>query len=140
MKHVEKSIFSLFADLPPLEHIGQVAKEALNDLPDIFRAQAEEVEIRIENYADKETLKSLNMEDKYDLLGLYRGTPLPVKPVFQGVDKGDCILLYRCPLIRYAHENRDDIQTLIKHVVIHELGYHFGYNRHDLNWYKNPKS
>ena len=125
------------AALPLIQYIHDIATKAVLDLPALMRSEAGTVKIYVENFADIETLNSLRMTDKYDLLGLYRGTPLPVKSVFLGIDLEDSIFLYRCPLVRYAYENNESIDTLIKHVVTHELGYHFGHNRYDKDENKN---
>jgi hypothetical protein len=79
----------------------------------------------VENFADQETLDSLNIDNKYDLLGLYRGIPIPSKSK-RSSDLQDRIFLYRCPLIRYAREYEHDINTLTRHVLLHEMGHHFG--------------
>jgi predicted Zn-dependent protease with MMP-like domain len=126
-------------DLMSIHSIKDIAFDAFDILPENFQSDAMHVHIVVENFADAETLKSLRMDEKYELLGLYRGTPIPVKSVFSGIERADVILLYRCPLIRYSIDNNESIETLIKHVVLHELGYHFGYSRYGIDWYKsNP--
>jgi predicted Zn-dependent protease with MMP-like domain len=74
------------------------------------------------------------LTDKNDLLGLYRGIPLPMKTASTDSKLPDMIFLYRCPLIKYAKDNEEPIQDLIYHVMIHEIGHHFGHDELDSDW------
>ncbi len=125
MSHALNNVASI-ADLPALIYLQQVAHETIELVPENMREKARKIKIVIENYADKETLKSLQIDDKYELLGLYRGTPIPIKNIFQDSSLPDYIFLYRCPIIRYSIENQQLIPTLIHQVMMHELGHHFG--------------
>jgi predicted Zn-dependent protease with MMP-like domain len=122
------------SNIPAIEGLEEIAIQSLNTIPESLKEYANKIRIVVENYADRETLNSLRISDKYELLGLYRGTPIPIKAVFAHSTLQDSIYLYRCPLIRYAHENKEDIETLIKHVMMHELGHHFGLNTNDKKW------
>jgi len=121
------------ADLPDLGDFCLLAQKTIDGLPEKFRKTTNCILIKIENFADQETLDSLNIKDKYDLLGLYRGTPMPVKnQAFFSLP--DTIFLYRCPLIRYARDNNEKLESLVHHVMIHEIGHHFGFSDQDLSW------
>ncbi|MDP3371308.1 MAG: metallopeptidase family protein [Candidatus Paracaedibacteraceae bacterium] len=119
------------ACLPTIQRLNEIASQTLDTIPDTIKGYAVDVKIIIENYADKETLHSLRIDDKYELLGLYRGTPIPIKTIFANSSLPDSIYLYRCPLIRYSIENQESIEKLVQHVMIHELGHHFGYSLKD---------
>lgn len=119
------------SNLPTLQRLGEIASQTINTIPDTIKEYATNVKIIVENYADKETLHSLRIDDKYELLGLYRGTPIPIKTIFANSSLPDSIYLYRCPLIRYSIENQESIEKLVQHVMIHELGHHFGYSLQD---------
>ncbi|MES2252532.1 MAG: metallopeptidase family protein [Pseudomonadota bacterium] len=122
------------SNLPAIQRLEQIAQQTLKTIPDALKEYAKKIQIVVENYADKETLNSLRIDDKYELLGLYRGTPVPIKTVFAHSTLPDSIFLYRCPLIRYSIENQEKIETLVQHVMMHELGHHFGYNSNDEKW------
>jgi predicted Zn-dependent protease with MMP-like domain len=114
------------ATLPSIQYLQQAAQRALENVPENLKNDAQNIQIIVENYADQITLGSLHIKDKYELLGLYRGTPIPVKTIFTDSSLPDIIYLYRCPLVRYSIDNNEILDTLIQQVMIHELGHHFG--------------
>lgn len=122
------------ADLPDLADIYAMAYQTINGLSEKFQAHTSTLLVRVENFADKEILEQLNIKDKNDLLGLYRGTPVPQKNQNSTVTVPDVIFLYRCPIIRFARETHESIQKLVHHVMIHEMGHHFGYSDYDMEW------
>lgn len=121
-------------NLPDLTNIYELAYSVLEDLPVKFRSYTQNIMIRVENFADEQTLMSLNLSDKYDLLGLYRGVPLPLKASGSVVSVPDTIFLYRCPIVRFAEDNGESVQRLVQHVMIHEIGHHFGFSDFDMEW------
>jgi predicted Zn-dependent protease with MMP-like domain len=121
------------ADLPDLAEIYALAYRTLNFLPNRFQAYIREVIVRVENFADRDVLDGLGLSDKYDLLGLYQGIPLPLKGNQDSLVP-DVIFLYRCPLIRFSRENSESLAQLVHHVMIHEIGHHFGFSDFDLDW------
>lgn len=120
--------------VPDIKNIYEYAFDSLNSLPKKYLSFIESIVIRVENFADGETLGSLSLEDKYDLLGLYRGTPLTSEHRQPMHTDQDIIYLYRCPLIRFCQEKGEDLQSIISYVVIHEIGHHFGYSDAELDW------
>lgn len=123
-----------FLHIPDLTDIYEMAYTVLEDLPQKFRSYTQSIMIRVENFADAETLESLNLSDKYDLLGLYRGVPLPLKMSGAIVSIPDTIFLYRAPVIRFAQEHDEEVGRLVHHVMIHEIGHHFGFSDFDMEW------
>jgi predicted Zn-dependent protease with MMP-like domain len=121
-------------DLPDIADFYVLAQKTLESLPERFERTTKSLIVKVENYADHETLLSLNLDDKYDLLGLYRGIPVPTKSTKSSFLIPDIIYLYRCPLIRYSLENQEALESLVNHVMIHEIGHHFGFNDYDLSW------
>jgi predicted Zn-dependent protease with MMP-like domain len=120
--------------LPDLALLSAYAQKTIDGLPGNFKRLTANLTVKVENFADEETLGSLHIKDKYDLLGLYRGVPVPVKAFQPNLTLPDTIFLYRCPLIRYARENQEDLSLLVHHVMIHEMGHHFGYTDFDIGW------
>ncbi len=122
------------AGMPDLADIYALAYEVMSNMPDTFKEHLKNIIIRVENFADPETLQSLNIKDKYDLLGLYRGIPIPQKNHSDSLKLPDVIFLYRGPLIRYARETGETFERLINNVMIHEMGHHFGFSDGDIDW------
>ena len=121
------------ASFPAILCIENIAKEIISSIPLTLQEKVKKINIAVENYASKDILKSLSIEDKYELLGLYRGTPMQIKSIFHDSNLEDNIFLYRCPLIRYSYENNQCVTLLVKQVLMHELGHHFG----NMNLLKN---
>lgn len=129
MTHQENQL-SFVTDLVSITGIQNVVVQIIEAMPIQMKEPAQKVNIIVENYADTKTLEGLKITNKYELLGLYRGTPLPVKKFFEmAPSTDDHIFLYRCPLIRYSHENKQSIEYLVQQVLFHELGHHFGCSR-----------
>ena len=107
----------------------EVAAQAIWDgLPEQFRAVLSNVTVQVADFADAETLKALHIRDPYDLLGLYHGVGLPSKSVWDPVRLPDRIFLYRIPILNYAYRNGYRVDRVIRHVLIHEIGHHFGFS------------
>ncbi|MBP9828757.1 MAG: metallopeptidase family protein [Proteobacteria bacterium] len=119
--------------MPAVAEIYDFAYESLQRLPNSFRSHLKNFVIEVKNFAENNVLEELSMTDRYDLLGLYRGVPLPLKKKTSN-KKPDIIYLYRCPLIRHAVENAEDVKALIHHVLINEIGHHFGCTAHEMAW------
>lgn len=104
----------------------QVAR-ALEAIPEEFQSKMENVEVLVEDFADDETLDSLGIESAWDLLGLYVGVPITQQSVFSFSLLPERIYLYRRPILRAARRGRE-VHQIIREVVIHEIGHHFGFD------------
>lgn len=122
------------SEMPDLAEIYAIAYGTLGSLPDKYKPYTQNLIVRVENYPGHDVLENLKLRDKNDLLGLYRGVPLPLKISPMNSKLPDIIHLYRCPLIKYAKENQQPINDLVHHVMIHEIGHHFGYAEADEEW------
>jgi predicted Zn-dependent protease with MMP-like domain len=109
-----------------------VAK-AIDELPDEFREKMENVEVIVEDFADSETLDSLDIETPWELLGLYVGVPLPDQSVFSVILLPERVYIYRRPILRAAGQEGQDVVETIRDVVIHEIGHHFGFDDEELD-------
>lgn len=119
--------------LPPdLGAIEEIAREALASIPRELRRHTEGVLIRVEDFPDPEIEKDMELESPFDLLGLYRGTALGWKGQDALPDDVDMIILYRRPILDYWCESEDDLKHVIRHVLIHEIGHHFGLSDADM--------
>ncbi len=121
-----------------LSYFQELAENVVRDLPKNLRDQVKNIVLRIENFPTQAVLDELTLQSKYDLLGLYKGIPLPIK---QKNNQGlpDTIYLYRAPLILHAHEHKEPLSELVYHVMIHEIGHHFGFSEQDMSWIRNHK-
>lgn len=125
------------ADLPDLAEIYALAYRTINFLPNRFQEYTRNILVRVENFADQDVLDGLKLTDKYDLLGLYQGIPLPLKGTNDTLAIPDIIYLYRGPLIRFSRDNDEPLAELVHHVMIHEIGHHFGFSDFDMDWIEN---
>ncbi len=118
---------------PTLEDFEQLADEAYARLPEEFRALCEGVVIRIEDFPDEETLNEMECETEFDLLGLFRGAGLAQAGAtpFTG-QFPNMVWLYRRPLLDYWAEHEETLGHLVTHVLVHEIGHHFGLSDEDM--------
>ena len=111
----------------------RLAREALDRLPEPFRDHLADVVIRIEEFADDETLDAMDIADRWGLTGLYHGRPLTEQSVWETGDMPPTITLYCAPLLREMRETGVSLEDLVNHVVVHEVGHHFGLSDDDMH-------
>lgn len=121
-----------FGRPPSPEEIERIAEEALASLPEPFLKQLGNVAIRIEEFADEETLREMEIENPFDLTGLYHGVPLIHQSIGDVKAMPEMIYLYRQPILAEWCESEEDLARLVRHVLIHEIGHHFGYSDEEL--------
>jgi predicted Zn-dependent protease with MMP-like domain len=114
------------------EDFEAVSRQVWESLPEEFRAAVGNIAIQIVDFASRETLAQMGIASRYHLLGLYHGLGLPFKSV-QDLPYGpDMIFLYRIPILSYAHASIEPVENVIAHVLIHEIGHHFGFSDDDM--------
>lgn len=118
---------------PSPSDFEEQAHFVLARLPAEFGEQLEGVVLRIEEFATPEQLASLEIEDRWDLTGLYDGIPLPEQSLFDHAPMPPVISLFRQPLLREMEETGVSFEELVRHVVIHEAGHHFGFSDEDMH-------
>ena len=119
---------------PSLELIESLAREAVATLPEPWRTPATHVVLRVEDFAPDEMLVALDLNDPFELTGLYEGIPLTEKSVADQVMHPDMIWLFRRPILdEWAERGNVSIQELVGHVVIHELAHHFGWSDEEIS-------
>lgn len=121
-----------FTAPPSAEVIEEIAAEGLASLPEQFLAQIKNVAIRVEEFADEETLAEMGIDNPFDLTGLYHGVPLIHQSVSDVRAAPEMIYLYRQPILAEWCETEEDLTRLVRHVLIHEIGHHFGYSDEEL--------
>jgi predicted Zn-dependent protease with MMP-like domain len=117
---------------PSLADIERLAKAALALIPATLRRHAADVVIRVEEFPDEEVEEEMELETPFDLLGLYRGVALPHKSATMPSATTDMVFLYRRPLLDFWCETGDDLADIVRHVLIHEIGHHFGFSDEDM--------
>jgi predicted Zn-dependent protease with MMP-like domain len=115
-------------DLPPsLDDIGRLAEEAWTRIPSTFRDLAGDVIFRIEDFASEEVLADLGIEDPLELSGLYEGVDLTQRSVSDPTPQTPIVFLYRLAILDEWIERGDvSLRDLVAHVLVHEIGHHFG--------------
>ena len=117
---------------PTLADLEAAAREAFAGVPAELRRFVGNVVIRIEDFPDDETLEDMDCESPFDLLGLYSGVDLTRKSVADVPQELDMIFLYRRPILDYWCETGEDLTHVVRHVLIHEIGHHFGLSDDDM--------
>jgi len=123
-------IHSVPPDLADLEAISRIA---FRSIPEELSRFVGDVVIRIDEFPDLETEREMGLESPFDLLGLYRGVSLDHKSVTDTPNDVDIIFLYRRPILDYWCETGEDLTGIVRHVLIHEIGHHFGLSDEDMD-------
>ncbi|MDB5368512.1 MAG: acetylglutamate kinase [Roseomonas sp.] len=117
---------------PSAEDLQQMAESAFAAIPAELREAVRGTAILVEEVPDDETLEALGLEHPWELTGLYRGTPLTEKSVLDVPTSPDTILLYREPILIEWIETGEDLFRLVRNVLIHEIGHHFGFSDEEI--------
>ena len=120
------------AKAPSLAEFEIMAQEMYDRLPEHFRALCDGLVIRVEDFADDEVLDDMNAESEFDLLGLFHGVGLPFRSLSDPNPMPNMIWLYRRPILDYWAEHDETLGTIVRHVLVHEIGHHFGLSDADM--------
>ena len=118
---------------PSIEDFQRIAGEAFARLPENFRAHCSDVVIRVQDFPDSEVMETMGLKSPFDILGLYHGRGEPYEPVNQITHFPDMIYLYRRPMLAYWATFDDTLEAIITHVLVHEIGHHFGLSDEDMH-------
>jgi predicted Zn-dependent protease with MMP-like domain len=120
-------------DVPPgADRIEAIARAQLKKIPARLRRHIDGVVVRVEEFPDLETEREMGLESPFDLLGLYRGVSLDRRSVSDTPDDVDMIFLYRRPILDYWCETGEPLVRIVRHVLVHEIGHHFGLSDEDM--------
>jgi len=114
------------AHAPSLDHIERLARASFEELPAKFRAFVDDIAFVVEDFPDEETMKKLALDSGFELLGLFHGTDLAARRANRGRAEPTVIVLYRRPILDYWAEHNESLRGIVRHVLIHEIGHHFG--------------
>ena len=111
---------------PSADEMEAIARRVLDSLPEPFAESLRDVVLLIEDFADEETLAAMDIEDPFDLTGIYEGIPVTERSVEQSGTMPDRIRLFRRPILDEWADGDDTLEHLVAHVLVHEVGHHFG--------------
>jgi predicted Zn-dependent protease with MMP-like domain len=117
---------------PSLAEIEDLAQAAFAALPAAFRARCAGVAIHVDDFPDEATLDEMGCETEFDLLGLFRGVGLAQSGEVETGRMPNAVWLYRRPLLDYWAEHDETLGDLVTHVLVHEIGHHFGLSDDDM--------
>jgi predicted Zn-dependent protease with MMP-like domain len=118
---------------PSLAEFEAIADAAFARLPSRFRDLCKDVVIRVEDFPTDEVLDAMNIESPFDLLGLYHGVDLSRRSVMDPAAMPEMVFLYRRPILDYWAEHEDALGHIVTHVLVHEIGHHFGLSDADMH-------
>ena len=119
---------------PSVADFETLAQAAFAQLPASFRRLCEGLVIQVADFPDDETLDEMGVESEFDLLGLFRGRGLPGRPAVEETGAmPNMIWLYRRPLLDFWCEGEDSLGAVVTHVLVHEIGHHFGLSDDDMD-------
>ena len=118
---------------PSADDIHAIARKVMERLPEPFATSLGEIVLRVEELADAETLGQVGLSRPMQLSGLYEGVPLSSRSVDQSGTLPERITLYRRPILAEWSAGRDSLERLVAHIVIHEVGHHFGFSDDDMH-------
>ena len=118
---------------PSLADFERIAEDAFARLPEGFRRLCRDVVIKVDDFPDDETMAEMGCETPFDLLGLFRGIGLAQGgAMMQTGQFPNMVWLYRRPILDYWAEHEESLGSLVTHVLVHEIGHHFGLSDEDM--------
>jgi predicted Zn-dependent protease with MMP-like domain len=117
---------------PSLAELEALAGEVFRQLPKRFRELAADVVIQVDDFPSEDVVERMQVQSEFDLLGLFHGVGLPFRSVSAAVQMPNMIWLYRRPILDYWAEHDETLGAIIRHVLVHEVGHHFGLSDADM--------
>lgn len=125
---------------PSAETIERLARAAVGQLPPAFRDHLVDVVFRVQDFAEPEQLQAVGLSNAWDLIGLYHGRPLTQQSIWSSGDLPSVISLFRLPLLRAWERREVTLEDMVTHVIVHEVGHHFGLSDGDMHGLENEPS
>lgn len=118
---------------PSLEDFEIMAATAWERIQPEFRDVCGDLVVRVEDFALDEVLDELGIDSPFDLMGLYQGLSLDKKSVLDAPREPDMVFLYRRAILDYWTESEEPLGEIVTHVLVHEIGHHFGFSDDDMH-------
>lgn len=115
-----------------LSEMETIAEEAFRRLPENFRALCNDLVIQVDDFPSDEVVREMRLQSEFDILGLFQGIGLPFQSVSDPSRMPNMIWLYRRPILDYWAEHDETLGSIITHVLVHEIGHHFGLSDDDM--------
>ncbi|ORE94876.1 metallopeptidase family protein [Aurantimonas sp. 22II-16-19i] len=115
-----------------LGDIEAMAIAAYADLPQEFRSLCGEIRFIVADFPEEDVIEEMELETEFDILGLFEGRPIGDLGVPVTGEMTNRILLYRRPILDFWAENDETLEAIVRHVLIHEIGHHFGLSDADM--------
>jgi predicted Zn-dependent protease with MMP-like domain len=122
-----------FGPPPSSDEFEAIARDAFGKLPAEFARHVRDVVLSVEEFADAETLADMGIEDPFELTGLFEGVGMPDQSIEMSGQMPNRVRLFRQPILDEWIADGEDLEHLIAHVVIHEIGHHFGLSDADMH-------
>ena len=122
-----------FGNPPSADEMEAIARRALQALPEPFAGHLRDVVLLVEEFADGATLEAMGIEEPFDLTGIYEGIPITDRSVEHSGTLPDRIRLFRRPILDEWAGGEDSLEHLVAHVLVHEVGHHFGLSDEDMH-------
>lgn len=117
---------------PAADIIEKKAHEALRRFPEEFREHLVDIVVHVQEFADAEMLASVGLENPRQLVGLYRGHPINKQSIWASGDLPPTIFIFRQPLLARWKQSGASLDAVISHLIVHEVGHHFGFSDKDM--------
>ena len=117
---------------PSLTEFESMAREAFERMPENFRTVCTDLVIRVDEFPSDEVIEAMQLDSEFDLLGLFQGVGLPFQSETVPQTLPNTIWLYRRPILDYWAEHDDTLGEIVTHVLVHEIGHHFGFSDEDM--------
>lgn len=118
---------------PTAVQMQHMAEAVVRALPGEFREQMQDIVLQVEDFATPEQLEAVDLSDKWELTGLYEGEALPDRSIWSSGRMPARIWLFKEPLIAEWRATGVQMDDLVRHVVVHEAGHHFGFSDDDMH-------
>jgi predicted Zn-dependent protease with MMP-like domain len=120
------------AEAPTLDDIETLAREAFASLPKDFRVRTGDVVFMVQDFPDDDVVEDMELETPFDILGLFQGPDLADREGAYSSPSATMVVLYRRPILDYWSEHAEPLGHIVRHVLIHEIGHHFGFSDADM--------
>ena len=118
---------------PSAEEIELIARREMQALPEPFASHLTHVVLQVDEYAERSLLAEMGIDHPLELTGVYEGIPISQRSVETSGTLPDRIRLFRQPILAEWVEEGEPLEHLVRHILIHEVGHHFGYSDEDMH-------
>jgi predicted Zn-dependent protease with MMP-like domain len=117
---------------PSLDDLELMARDGLATLPERLRAFTTELVIHVADFPEQDVIEEMELKSPFDILGLYQGIAMDEQTIESSGTLPNMVFLYRRPILDYWCETGEDLAHVVRHVLIHEIGHHFGFSDEDM--------